>query len=483
MKNYLQRIGRSLMLPVTVLPAAAILMGIGYAIDPISRGGSSPIAAFLIGAGSAIIDNMAILFAIGVALGMSNEKDGSPAFSGLVAYLIVTKLLSTVSVSQLLMIELAEVNGAFGEIENQFIGIVSGLVAAGTYNKFSEVKLPTYLSFFSGKRLVPILTSLFMLVVSGILFYIWPVIYSGLVSFGTAISSLGALGAGIYAFFNRLLIPVGLHHGLNSVFWFDLIGIDDIGNFWASTPNPKVLITGMYQAGFFPVMMFGLPAAAYAIYINAKTEKKAAIGSLMLAAGFASFLTGVTEPLEFAFMFAAPGLYLIHAILTGISVFIAAQFGWIAGFGFSAGLIDYLLSMNMPLAINMWMLIPLGLVLGFLYFLVFNFVIKVFNLKTPGREDEDFDELDEAEKKIELNDNNFSELAKTIHISLGGHENITSIDNCITRLRVEVRDNTLIDEKAIKKAGVVGVVKTGKNNVQVIIGPHVEFVIKEIKKL
>ena len=483
MKKYLQKLGRSLMLPVAVLPAAAILMGIGYAIDPVGWGGASPVAAFLIGAGAAIIDNMPILFALGVALGMSKDKDGSAALSGLVAYLVVTKLLSTGTVSQLLMIDAAEVNAAFGKIGNQFIGIVSGLVAAGTYNKFSDVKLPNYLSFFSGKRLVPILTSVFMLVVSGILFFIWPVVYTGLVSFGTSISKLGAVGAGIYAFFNRLLIPVGLHHALNSVFWFDLIGINDIGNFWANTPNPNVLITGMYQAGFFPVMMFGLPAAGYAIYRNAKPEKKVAIGSLMLAAGFASFLTGVTEPLEFAFMFAAPGLYLVHAILTGISVFIAAQFGWIAGFGFSAGLIDYLLSIKIPLAVNIWMLIPLGLVMGAIYFLIFNFMIKAFNLKTPGREDEDFDEIGEVEKKTNLKNDNFAELAKAIHVALGGRDNITSIDNCITRLRVEVKDNTIVDEKAIKRAGAAGVIKTGKNNVQVIIGPQVEFVAREINKL
>lgn len=483
MKKYMQKLGRSLMLPVAVLPAAAILMGIGYAIDPVGWGGASPVAAFLIGAGAAIIDNMSILFAIGVALGMSKDKDGSAALSGLVAYLVVTKLLSTGSVSQLLAVDVAEVNAAFGKIGNQFVGIISGLVAAGTYNKFSDVKLPNYLSFFSGKRLVPILTSVFMLVVSGILFFVWPVVYTGLVSFGTSISAMGAVGAGIYAFFNRLLIPVGLHHALNSVFWFDLIGINDIGNFLGGTANPNVLITGMYQAGFFPVMMFGLPAAGYAIYKNAKPEKRAAIGSLMLAAGFATFLTGVTEPLEFAFMFAAPGLYLIHAVLTGISVFIAAQFGWIAGFGFSAGLVDYLLSIPNPLAVKIFMLIPLGLVMAAAYFLIFNFVIKAFNLKTPGREDEDLDEISETEKQTVLKGDNFAELAKAVHLALGGSENITSIDNCITRLRIEVKDNTIVDEKAIKRAGAAGVIKTGKNNVQVIIGPQVEFVARELHKL
>lgn len=480
MKSYLQRIGRSLMLPVAVLPAVAILKGIGYAIDTSSWGGASPMAAFLIVAGGAIIDNMSILFALGVALGMSKDKDGSVALSGLVAYLVVTNLLSTQTVSQLLVVELAEVNLAFDKIGNQFIGIVSGLVAAVTYNKFSGIELPDYLSFFSGKRLVPILTSIFMLLVSGLLFLIWPALYTGLVSFGTAISGFGAIGAGIYGFFNRLLIPLGLHHALNSVFWFDLIGINDIGNFWASRPNPNVLITGMYQAGFFPVMMFGLPAAGFAIYKNAKAEKRLAIGSLMLAAGFASFLTGVTEPLEFSFMFAAPGLYLIHAILTGISVFLAAQFGWIAGFGFSAGLIDYLLSIKLPLALNIFMLIPLGLLMAVLYFSIFNFVIKTYDLKTPGREDVDYaEEVD----KIKLKNHNLAELAKTIHLALGGNENITSINNCVTRLRIEVKDITIVDDEVIKRAGVAGLIKTGKNSVQVIIGPQVEFLAREMDKL
>lgn len=246
MMKFFQNLGRSLMLPVAVLPAAAILMGIGYWIDPTGWGEGNVIAAFLIKAGSSIIDNMSILFAVGVALGMSKDKDGSAALSGLVAFLVITTLLSEGTVGMLLSTD--AVNPAFGKIENQFIGIISGLIAAAMYNRFSHVQLPDALAFFSGKRLVPIMTAATMLIASALLFFVWPIIFTGLVNFGEGISKLGAVGAGLYGFFNRLLIPTGLHHALNSVFWFDVAGIDDIKKFWASEGVKG--ITGRYQAGF-----------------------------------------------------------------------------------------------------------------------------------------------------------------------------------------------------------------------------------------
>lgn len=477
MMKYFQRLGKSLMLPVAVLPAAAILMGIGYAIDPSGWGTGSALAAFLIKSGSAIIDNMAILFAVGVALGMSKDKDGASGLSGLVAFLIVTTLLSAPVVAMLKGIDVGLVDPAFVKINNQFIGILSGCLAASMFNRFHSVELPTALAFFSGKRCVPIVTSALMLAVSGILFFVWPIVYGALVSFGTAISSLGAAGAGIYAFFNRLLIPTGLHHALNSVFWFDVANINDIANFWGNTGVKGV--TGMYQAGFFPVMMFGLPAAGYAMYRLAKPEKKQATASLMIAACFAAFFTGVTEPLEFAFMFVAPGLYVVHAALTGLSVFIAALFHWTAGFGFSAGLIDFVLSSRLPLANKPYMLLLQGLVFAALYFVVFTILIKAFNLKTPGREDDDLDD----EKAMVLSNSNYSDVARSIYQALGGAANVVSIDNCITRLRLDVKDSSAIDEKAIKAAGAAGVIKPGKNSVQVIIGTKVQFVADEMKKL
>ncbi len=365
--SYLQKVGRALMVPVATLPAAAILMGVGYWIDPVGWGGDNALAALFIKSGSAIIDHMAVLFAIGVAYGMSKDKDGSAALTGFVGFLVLTTLCSPAAVSMIQKIPLDQVPAAFGKIENQFVGILVGIISAEVYNRFSGVELPKALSFFSGRRLVPILISFLMILVAYILMFVWPVVFGALVSFGEHIQKLGSVGAGIYAFFNRLLIPVGLHHALNSVFWFDVAGINDIPNFLGGQQSIEagkavVGITGRYQAGFFPIMMFGLPGAALAIYHCARPENKAKVLGIMMAGAFAAFFTGITEPLEFSFMFVAPVLYVLHAILTGISVFIAASMHWIAGFGFSAGLVDMVLSSRNPLATHWYMLIPQGLV-------------------------------------------------------------------------------------------------------------------------
>lgn len=482
MFSYLQKIGKALMVPVAVLPAAAILLGLGYWIDPVGWGGESVLAAFFIKSGGAIIDNMPILFAIGVAFGMSKDKNGSAALAGLVSFLVVTTLLSPGAVGMIKGIPANEVPAGFSKINNQFTGILCGVISSALYNRFSEVELPKFLSFFSGKRLVPIISSFVMMLVSFILMYIWPAVYSGLVSFGEGISKLGPLGAGIYGFFNRLLIPVGLHHALNSVFWFDVAGINDIPNFLGgakSIAEGTAVIgkTGMYQAGFFPIMMFGLLGACLAFVKTAKPENRAKISSIMLAAGFASFFTGVTEPIEFAFMFVAPGLYLLHAVLTGISVFIAASMHWMAGFGFSAGFIDLVLSTRNPLAQGWYMLIIQGLVFFVIYYVVFKFTIEKFNLKTPGREDDD---VSETKETVKVTSN--TELATALLPLLGGKENIVNIDNCTTRLRLEVIDSAVIKDKEIKKL-VPGVLKPSKSAVQVIVGPEVEFVATELKKL
>lgn len=482
MFSYLQKIGKALMVPVAVLPAAAILLGLGYWIDPVGWGGESVLAAFFIKSGGAIIDNMPILFAIGVAFGMSKDKNGSAALAGLVSFLVVTTLLSPGAVGMIKGIPANEVPAGFAKINNQFTGILCGVISSALYNKFSEVELPKFLSFFSGKRLVPIISSFVMMLVSFILMYIWPAVYSGLVSFGEGISKLGPVGAGIYGFFNRLLIPVGLHHALNSVFWFDVAGINDIPNFLGgakSIAEGTAVIgkTGMYQAGFFPIMMFGLLGACLAFVRTAKPQNRAKISSIMLAAGFASFFTGVTEPIEFAFMFVAPGLYLVHAILTGISVFIAASMHWMAGFGFSAGFIDLVLSTRNPLAQGWYMLIIQGLVFFVIYYVVFKFAIEKFNLKTPGREDDDTAE-ETATSKVTSN----TELATALLPLLGGKANIINIDYCTTRLRLDVADSSVVKEGEIKKL-VPGVLKPSKTAVQVIVGPEVEFVATELKKL
>ena len=425
---------------------------------------------------------MPILFAIGVAFGMSKDKNGSAALAGLVSFLVVTTLLSPGAVGMIKGIPANEVPAGFAKINNQFTGILCGVISSALYNKFSEVELPKFLSFFSGKRLVPIISSFVMMLVSFILMYIWPAVYSGLVSFGEGISKLGPVGAGIYGFFNRLLIPVGLHHALNSVFWFDVAGINDIPNFLGgakSIAEGTAVIgkTGMYQAGFFPIMMFGLLGACLAFVRTAKPQNRAKISSIMLAAGFASFFTGVTEPIEFAFMFVAPALYLVHAVLTGISVFIAASMHWMAGFGFSAGFIDLVLSTRNPLAQGWYMLIIQGLVFFVIYYVVFKFAIEKFNLKTPGREDDDTAE-ETATSKVTSN----TELATALLPLLGGKANIINIDYCTTRLRLDVADSSVVKEGEIKKL-VPGVLKPSKTAVQVIVGPEVEFVATELKKL
>ncbi|HDR1345314.1 TPA: PTS transporter subunit EIIBC [Pasteurella multocida] len=478
--SYLQRIGQALMVPVAALPAAAILMGIGYWIDPNGWGGESQLAAFLIKSGAAIIDNMAILFAVGVAFGMSKDKHGSAALSGLVGFLVVTTLLSPSAVAQLQGIAADQVPAAFSKINNQFMGILVGVISAELYNRFHQVELPPALAFFSGKRLVPIVTSVVMIVVSFILMYLWPVIFNGLVGFGKSITDIGATGAGIYGFLNRLLIPVGLHHALNSVFWFNVAGINDIPNFLGGAQSlangTAVLgVTGMYQAGFFPVMMFGLPAAALAIYHSAKPGKKAQVASLMIAASLASFFTGVTEPLEFAFMFVAPVLYVIHALLTGLSVFIAASMQWMAGFGFSAGFVDMVLSSQNPLAKDWYMLLVQGLVFGVIYYVIFRAAIKAFNLKTPGREEEE----------VEINvkkDASREERAANFIVALGGKDNFQAIDACITRLRLTLVDRSKVNEEQLKALGSKGNVKLGDNGLQVILGPEAELVADAIKQ-
>lgn len=391
---------------------------------------------------------------------------------------MTTTLLSTDVVAMLTNTAVEKVDPAFGKVQTQFIGILCGLIAAACYNKFKNTKLPDAFSFFSGKRCVAIVTAGASLVSSLVLFFVWPIIYNVLVAVGKFIMDLGPIGAGLYGFFNRLLIPFGLHHALNSVFWFDVAGIDDIAKFWGNAEGGVMGTTGMYMAGFFPVMMFGLPAAALAMYHTAKDTKKKAAAGLLMSVAVASFFNGVTEPLEFSFMFLAPALYGVHAVLTGISMAVVAALPVRAGFNFSAGLVDWILSFKAPFAQNPLLLIPIGLVVGAVYYVVFRFVIVKFNMKTPGREDDNIDET-----KVELANNDFTGIAKIVLEGVGGPANVTSIDNCITRLRLEIKDYTLIDEHKIKSAGVAGVIRPSKTAVQVIIGTKVQFVADEFKKL
>lgn len=479
----LQQLSRSLMQPISVLPVAALLMGIGYSLNSTAWGYDSFIASFFIQAGSSILNHLGLLFAIGVAYGLSRDQSGAAALSGMIGFLLVIALVSPETAAHFrgVPVESIPPSDGFSEIDhkNAFVGILSGIVAAFTYNRYHQVKLPDALSFFSGRRLTPIMTVFFMCIVSIFLFFLWPIAYRSLFFAGEYMAHLGAFGAGIYGFLNRLLIPTGLHHALNMVFWWDTIGIKDVSNFLSGQIStfPGVT-TGMYQAGFFPIMMFGLPGAAFAMYQTSQNARKKTAASLLIAGSLAAFLTGVTEPLEFSFMFLAPGLYFVHALLTGLSMYIAAKMQWIAGFGFSAGLIDYLLSLRNPVATNVLMLIPLGLMFFLVYFFVFRFAILHFNLPTPGRE-----EIipQPASTKVSANQN-LTAMASVILEGLGGKDNIDTIEYCITRLRIHVKDDERVDENKIRGTEISGLVRPSKSTIQVVIGPQVQFVYEEVKK-
>ena len=439
------------------------------------------IGIFLVKAGGALIDNMALLFVIGVGVGMSDDNDGTGGVAALASWLMITTLLSTGFVTTLFpsIADNADKTLAFNKIANPFIGILAGVIGSSCYNKFKSTKLPDWLSFFSGKRCVAIIAGVVSILVSVVLLFVWPILFGALISIGNAIAGMGALGAGIYAFLNRLLIPTGLHHALNNVFWFDTIGLGDLTHFWAGETSADVSWSlGMYMSGFFPCMMFGIPGAALAMIQCAKDNKKKVAIGLVASAAICSFICGVTEPFEFGFMFLAPGLYVIYALLYGIFTFVTVLLGFRAGFSFSAGATDLLFSASLPAAQKTLLIIPLGIAAFIVFYVVFRFAILKFDLKTLGREDDDMDET-----TVKLANDNFTEVAKIILEGVGGKENVASIDNCITRLRLEIKDYTAVDEKKIKSAGVAGVIRPGKNSVQVVIGTKVQFVADEFKKL
>ena len=489
MMKYLQKLGKAMMLPVAALPICGILMGLGYALAPAAMGAAGAtegfayvLGVFLIKAGAALIDNMAILFAIGVGVGLAKDNDGTAGLAGMVSYLMITTLLNPGTVSTIAPGMIAsEINQvAFAKIGgNAFIGILAGIIGGICYNKFKGSKLPDVLAFFSGKRSVAIVTAVVSIVVAAILLFVWPVIFGGLVALGNAIVGLDAVGAGIYAFLNRLLIPTGLHHALNNVFWFDTIGLGDLSAYWgAKTSADMGWSVGMYMAGFFPCMMFGIPGAALAIIQTAKPGKRKNAIGIVGTAAVCAFICGVTEPFEFAFMFLAFPLYVVYAALYGIFTTIAVALGFRAGFCFSAGATDLIFSASLPAAANTWLILPLGAAAFIVFYFVFKFAITKWDLKTPGREDNQ-----EGELKIELANDDYTTMAQIILEGLGGKENVTSIDHCITRLRLEVKDRLLVDEKKIKSSGASGVIRPGKTAVQVVIGPKVQFVYEEFKKI
>lgn len=488
MMKFLQKLGKSLMLPVAVLPICGLLMGIGYFLCPSTMQGGTVeglaqiIGFLLVKAGGALIDNMQILFVIGVAVGMADEPDGTPALAGLASWLMIQQLLSTGVVSTIMpnVVEGTTEYLAFSKISNPFIGILCGLIGAFSYNRFKNMQLPDFLAFFSGKRFVAMAAAVISIVASVILLFVWPFVFGALVALGKGIAGMGAIGAGLYAFFNRLLIPIGMHHALNNVFWFDTIGLGDLTNFWAGKTSADVSWSlGMYMSGFFPCMMFGVPAAAAAMIATAKNKKAAA--GLLISTAVCAFVCGVTEPFEFSFMFVAFPLYVVYAALYGIFTVITYYTGFRAGFSFSAGATDLLFSSQLPAANNIWMIIPLGIGAAIVFFVVFYALIKAFDFKTPGREDED--ENTDAEKKVVLSNNNFTQVAAGVLAAVGGKENVKNVEYCATRLRFEIKDYTAVDEKAVKAAGAAGVVRPSKNACQVIIGTKVQFVYDELKKM
>ncbi len=461
--GFFQRLGRALQLPIAVLPVAALLLRFGQP-DLLN-------VPFIAQAGGAIFDNLALIFAIGVASSWSKDNAGSAALAGAVGYFVMTKAMVTIN---------PEINMGV------LAGIITGLVAGAVYNRWAGIKLPDFLSFFGGKRFVPIATGFFCLILAAIFGYVWPPVQHAIHSGGEWIVSAGALGSGIFGFINRLLIPTGLHQVLNTIAWFQIgeftnaagaVFHGDINRFYAGDGT-----AGMFMSGFFPIMMFGLPGAALAMYLAAPKARRPMVGGMLLSVAITAFLTGVTEPLEFLFMFLAPLLYLLHAVLTGISLFIATALGIHAGFSFSAGAIDYVLMYSLPAASkNVWMLLVMGVVFFFVYFLLFSAVIRMFNLKTPGREDKAADVVtEEANSNTE---EGLTQLATSYIAAVGGTDNLKAIDACITRLRLTVGDSAKVNDAACKRLGASGVVKLNKQTIQVIVGAKAESIGDEMKKV
>lgn len=454
----LQKLGKSFMLPVAILPAASLLLRLGQ--------GDLLNIPFMAEAGNAIFANLALIFAIGIAIGFAKDNHGAAALSGAIGYLIIDAATKTIN-----------------ETINMGVlsGIVAGLVAGALYNKFKNINLPTWLGFFGGRRFVPIVTAGACIILALIFGFIWPPIQNALTNFGNGIIGLGAIGAGLFGFLNRLLIPTGLHHVFNTIFWFEFgeftnaageVFRGDLTRFFQQDPT-----AGVFMTGFFPIMMFSLPAAALAMYTTAKKENKKMVGGLLFSVAFTSFLTGITEPLEFMFMFLAPALYVIHAILTGVSMAVTYSLNVLCGFGFSAGAIDYVL--NWRISTNPWMVIPIGLAIAAVYYVVFVFVIKKFNLPTPGR----LDEAGSDDASVIITEKGMSGLAYDYVMALGGPGNIKDIDACITRLRLTLENTDLVKDEDLKKLGASGVLRPNKRNMQVVVGTKAELIVEEMKKI
>nr|WP_297518712.1 N-acetylglucosamine-specific PTS transporter subunit IIBC [uncultured Clostridium sp.] len=461
--GFLQKIGKSIMVPIAVMPALGLLLRLGDT-DLLN------IPWLKAAGGAAFGTNMAMLFAVGIGFGLSKESNGVGGLAGLLGYLVMTSVAKTFN---------ASINmGVFG-------GILAGVVGGLLYNKFHNIRVPAVLGFFGGKRFVPIITSA-VCVLLGLFFgYVWPMVQNGLNDFAVLMTDAGWMGAGIYGFLNRLLIPIGLHHVLNTVVWFQLgtfttaggVAVTgDISRFLAGDPT-----AGVYTAGFYPIVMFGLPSACLAMYTMAKKSKKKQVGGMFLSLALTAFITGITEPIEFTFMFLSPVLYFFHAILTGVSMAVAYALNIHLAFSFSSGLMDYLLYFGKGK--NAILLLIMGAVAFVVYYFLFVFFIKKFDLKTPGREDDDIFEGAGTTEESASKDNSLTAIANGILKAIGGKANIEVLDNCVTRLRLTLKDVSIIDEAKIKSLGSKGIMKLGSNNVQIIMGTLADPIAAEMKDI
>ncbi|KOF56472.1 MULTISPECIES: N-acetylglucosamine-specific PTS transporter subunit IIBC [Clostridium] len=458
-----QKLGKSLMTPIAVLPAAGILLRLGQK-DVLN-------ISWMASAGNAIFNNLPIIFALGIAVGFAEENNGVAGLSAAVGYFVLTNVATTFNKAINL--------GVLG-------GIIIGILAGNLYNKYKAIKLPDFLGFFGGKRFVPIVTSGCSLILGVIFGYVWPAIQGGINAFGNAIANLGAFGAFIFGFLNRLLIPVGLHQVLNSLFLFTFgsyktaagkIVTGDLNRFYALDKT-----AGTYMTGFFPIMMFALPAACLAMITVAKKENRKKVSGMLLGIAFTAFLTGITEPIEFTFMFLSPVLYFVHAVLTGTSMAVTAALGIKSGFTFSAGCIDYVLSYG--IATKPLLLIVVGLIYAVIYYFVFLFVITKFNLPTPGRFDDIDDEEDEVSSSPASNGGSeLSERAAKILEAIGGKGNIDVLDACVTRIRLTVKDGSKINEARLKKLGATGVMRLDDSNVQIVVGTIADILVTHMKEI
>ena len=469
----LQPLGRALMLPIAVLPIAGLLLRLGQP-DLLD-------IAFISAAGQAVFANLGLLFAVGVAVGLARDNHGAAGLAGMVAYLITieaAKPLIAAPAEVLAGLDADAAAEALTAFRNSAmtrlgvpVGIVSGLIAGAAYNRFSNFKLPDYLAFFGGRRFVPIVSGVAAVGVAAVIGLSFGVIDHALEVFSRAVVGSGEIGLFIYGVLNRLLIITGLHHILNNVAWFvvgDFQGATgDLNRFFAGDPT-----AGVFMTGFFPVMMFGLPAACLAMYHTARPERRKAVGGMLASLALTAFLTGVTEPIEFSFMFLAPVLYVIHAVLTGVSMVVMDLLGVRLGFTFSAGLFDY--GLNFGKSTRPWLLIPVGLAYAALYYGLFRFFIARFNLKTPGREDDEPDALTPA---------SFTSggRAEAFIAALGGRANLRTVAACTTRLRLEIVARDAVDEPGIKRLGARGLIAPSPGALQVVLGPIADAVAQEIR--